>query len=453
MHKEAKMSMHLKRILYKAVLISLVLALLSFTFALAASGHLDPTFDGDGLVTTNLSGEALDVVHALAIQSDGRILAAGYRTGATNDFAVMRYDTNGSVELLPNYVKDFFGGNDIAQDIALQSNGKFVLSGSSCNGFVTIGDCDLALARYNTDGRLDTTFSGDGLLTTDFGGGNNGSLGGLAIQSDGKIVVAGYMHNGTDRDFAVYRYLSSGKLDTTFSGDGRFRFGFVAGKDDTATDLALQSNGKILIAGYAHTGGPVTRNFAIARLNPNGTLDATFNVDGKQMTNFGGNDTANGLALQSDGKIVVVGEKHNLTTLLSSFAIARYNPNGTLDNTFGDLLPTGKRNGRRVFSILAGVSSSAWDVIVQRNGKIVVVGSTQNGSGFSDFGLARLKPDGGLDTSFSGEDGKLRIHFGGSHDFGFALVRQPSDGNYVLGGAAFGVTDANFDFALARVLN
>jgi uncharacterized delta-60 repeat protein len=150
-----------------------------------------------------LSGEALDVVHALAIQSDGRILAAGYRTGATNDFAVMRYDTNGSVELLPNYVKDFFGGNDIAQDIALQSNGKFVLSGSSCNGFVTIGDCDLALARYNTDGRLDTTFSGDGLLTTDFGGGNNGSLGGLAIQSDGKIVVAGYMHNGTIVTFQV----------------------------------------------------------------------------------------------------------------------------------------------------------------------------------------------------------------------------------------------------------
>src|SRR5688572_10657971 len=271
------MLIQLKKLSYKVVLLSMVVGLLGSTIALAASGDLDTTFDGDGLVTSYVSPSnpgRRDRPEGIAIQPNGKIVAAGYSDippSATSDFAVTRHNIDGSLDttfsgdgrLLTN-----FGGIDTGGEVALQANGKIVVAGEVCLAPTTIGFCDVAVARYNANGTLDTTFSGDGKQTSDFGGDENGSTyGALAIQSNGKIVVAGYMFNGTDYDFAVYRYLSSGSLDTTFSGDGRVNIGFGAGRQDEASDVVIQSDGKIVVAGLTGDANHANYNFATVRLN------------------------------------------------------------------------------------------------------------------------------------------------------------------------------------------
>ena len=434
-----------KRLTWKAALLASVLSLL-FTVALAASGDLDTTFSGDGKVTSfavpSNPGRS-DTAWGVAIQpADGKIVVAGdsrISSKGINDFVVLRYQPDGTLDTtfsgdgrqLTN-----FGGYDQALDVALQSDGKFVAAGQTCNADSSI--CDVALARYKPGGSLDTTFSGDGKQTDDFGGGDNGSLGGVAIQPDGKIVVAGYMDNGANYDFAVYRYLSNGSLDTTFSGDGMAQIGFGAGRQDLAQELVIQSDGKIVVVGYTGDANEHNNNFALVRLKPNGSLDPAFNGGGKQVTNFGGEDYGNGIALQADGKIVVAGSKN--TSTLSSFALARYNVDGSLDTTFNF-------SGKKVFNFSANRNSGASTVLIQPDGKIVALGYAFNGTD-NDFALVRFKSGGGFDTTFS-SDGRVVVNFGGI-DGGLALAIQPVDGKYVLSGRTDDGTQ--LDLAVARVL-
>lgn len=433
-----------KRLTWKASLLATVLSLL-FTVALAASGDLDTTFSGDGKVASfavPANPGRWDTAWGIAIQpADGKIVVAGdsrIPDTATNDFVVLRYKADGTLDTtfsgdgrqLTN-----FGGRDQALDVVLQPDGKIVAVGQKCDA--NSMNCDIALARYKLGGALDLTFSGDGKQISDFGGGDNGSFGGVVIHEN-KIVVAGYMWNGANYDFAVYRYLSNGRLDATFSGDGMANLGFGSGRQDFAQELVVQSDGKILVVGYTGDANEANNNFALARLNTDGSLDTTFSGDGKQITNFGAEDFANSIALQEDGKIVVAGTKSTAT--LSTFALARYNVNGRLDATFNG-------SGKRVFSIFPNRNSGASNLIVQLDGKIVVTGTAYNGID-DDFALVRLKSGGGFDTTFSG-DGKVVVNFGGD-DSGFALAIQPSDGKYVLAGRAD--DGAQRDFAVARVL-
>jgi uncharacterized delta-60 repeat protein len=258
----------------------------------------------------------------------------------------------------------------------------------------------------------------------------------LAIQQDGKIVVVGYARNNTDSDFAIYRYNTNGTLDTTFSGDGISIGNFGLNHFDLARDMAIQSDGKIVVAGYSYDTDVENSDFAIVRLNANGTVDTTFSGDGRQIANFGAIEDAYGIAMQTDGKIVVVGRKS--TTSIGYIAIARFNTNGSLDTTFNN-------TGKKLFSIVSMQEPLAEDLIVQPDGKIVVLANTtSNGTVGFNFALARLNPSGAFDNTFSA-DGKVIIDFGGD-DRGHVLVRQPSTGKYILGGSADG------DFALARVL-
>jgi len=254
-----------KRLTWKASLIATVVSTLAFTVALAASGDLDTTFDGDGLVTSFASPAnpgRFDIAWDVAIQTDGKILAAGYSyipSTATRDFAVTRYNTEGTLDatfsgdgrLLTN-----LGGQDYGYDVALQANGKPIVAGTVCFAASTVGPCDVAVARYNAGGTLDITFSTDGKQTSDFGGGDNGSFGGLAVQSNGKIVAAG----GAGGDFALVRYNSNGTLDTTFSTDGRVRVDFGAG--DAGLKFVVQSDGRYVLAGSTQG------DFALARVLP-----------------------------------------------------------------------------------------------------------------------------------------------------------------------------------------
>lgn len=433
-----------KRLAWKASLLAIVLSLL-FNAALAAPGDLDATFSGDGKVTSFAvpsNPGRWELTFGVAIQpADGKIVVAGdssIPSSATRDFALVRYNPNGTLDstfsadgrLITN-----FGGIDQALDVAVQPDGKIVAVGQKCSNDGST--CDVALARYKPGGALDPTFSGDGKQTNDFGGGDNGSLGGVALKGN-KIVVAGYMWNGSNYDFAVYRYLSNGSLDTTFSGDGMVNLGFGAGRQDLARDLVIQSDGKILVAGYSGDANESNNNFALARLNPNGSLDLTFSGDGRQITNFGGEDFGNSVALQADGKILVAGTKG--TANLSSFALARYNVNGSLDTTFNG-------SGKKVFGFVPNMDSWAGDVLIQPDGKIVALGGAHNGTD-DDFALVRITSAGGFDATF-GSDGKVVVDFGGN-DNGAALALQPADGKYVLAGHTNDGTQR--DFAAARVL-
>lgn len=428
------------RLTWKAGLLAIVASVLIFTIVLAASGDLDATFSGDGLTTDYVvpsAPERSDIAQSVALRSDGSIVVAG---SSSFDFAVTRYVSDGTLDSLfsgDGRLITNFGGIDEAYGVAVQSNGKIVVVGKTCAAGGS--NCNVALARYNGDGSLDKNFSGDGKQITDFGGLENGSFGGIAIQSNGRIVVAGYASNGKDYDFAVYRYLSNGTLDTSFSGDGRARFGFGSKHQDYASDLIIQSDGKILVAGSTRSANTSNKDFAIARLNANGSLDKTFSGDGKQITNFGADDSALGLALQSNGKIVVAGNKY---TGNQSVALVRYNKNGSLDTTFNG-------TGKLVFSVLSGLDSQANDVIVQSDGKIVLLGATNNTDTSSfDFALVRLNSDGTFDTAFS-DDGIALIDFGGD-DYGNGLALQ-IDGNYVLAG--FINDSVQKDFAVSRVLH
>jgi len=321
---------------------------------------------------------------------------------------------------------DFNGSADKVYAVAIQSDGRIIAAGYSAS---IDGDLDFALARYNVLGALDSNFDGDGKVTTDFFGMDD-AVNDIAIQPDGKIVVAGYAETSTNSDnFAVARYNPDGSLDTSFSGNGRASIDFNSGFD-SAQSVAIQSDGKIVAGGVADS--TAASDFGVIRLNSDGSLDTGFNSDGKQTTDFGGTDYSSGLALQSNGKIVLAG--WTSTGALYDFALARYNLNGSLDTTFSF--------DGMVTTDFSGENDYAYDVVVQPDGNIVAAG-VATFSTDENFGLARYLTDGTLDTSFGGGNGRTNTNFGGD-DKAKTLLLQPN-GRLVAVGES-GTTN----FALSR---
>jgi len=406
---------------------------LGLASAYAADGDLDTTFGAGGIVTTSI-GTVDDVANIIAIQSDGKIAAAGRAyDGSQHDFMLARYNTDGSLDTTfdgdGKVTTDFGASHDIISDMAFQSDGKIVVAGYSLG----VPDWDFALARYNTDGSLDTTFDGDGKVTTDIGGSDDVATG-MAIQTNGKIVVAGYSSQGGSFDFALARYSTNGSLDTTFDGDGEVTTDFGPA-DDAAMDMAIQSDGKIVAAGYSYVGAQ--RDFALARFNIDGSLDTTFDGDGEVTTAIGsGDDVANSVAIQANGRIVVAGRTGAGGSLLD-YALARYNTDGSLDTTFdGD---------GKVTTDFDSDADSAQGVAIQPNGKIVTAGYSYVGHAEYDFSLARYNTNGSLDTSFDG-DGKVTTDVGGSEDASNSVAIQP-DGKIVAVGYLWGVS---YDLGMVR---
>jgi uncharacterized delta-60 repeat protein len=290
-------------------------------FALArynANGSLDTSFDGDGKVVTDFGLE--EVALAVAIQG-GKIVVAG--TQHTNistqiNFAVARYNDDGSLDTTfdgDGMVVTDIGANDFGQ--ALATEGEQIVVAGYTSATVNPGSSDnFALARYNTDGSLDTSFDGDGRVVTDFGGADEAF--GLAFQA-GKIVAAGYSFpSGGTHDFALARYNADGSLDTSFDGDGRVKTD-IAGHD-VGQAVAIQGD-KMVVAGYSYT-ATGTQNFALARHNADGSLDTSFDGDGKVVTDFGAADVAHALAIQGE-KIVAAGYSDTGPNP-PNFAVARY---------------------------------------------------------------------------------------------------------------------------------
>jgi uncharacterized delta-60 repeat protein len=405
-----------------ALVAALLVGLVVSAAAQAAPGDLDPTFSGDGMQTTDFGGG--DLASGVVLQGDGKIVAVGQSGAGGYDFAVARYNPNGLLDTSfsgdGKQTTDFGGefGIDVATAVALAPDGKIVAVGRGPGE-------DFALARYRPNGSLDPTFSGDGKQTTNFGSGDEATA--VKVQSNGKIVVAGY----SGGSFALARYKPNGSLDPIFSGDGKLTTSFGQ-FSDVASGVAIQPDGKIVAVGSAGTNNG--QNFALARYKPNGSLDPTFSGDGKQTTSFGTFDTANAMVIQPDGKIVAAGG-----ALDGDFGLARYNPNGSLDPTFsGD----GKQT-----TDFGGSQDGASGVALQGDGKIVAAGCACPNDNFArDFALARYTPNGSLDPTFSG-DGKQTTDFGASQDIAFAVALQ-TDGKIV----AVGRGGPGVDFALARYL-
>jgi uncharacterized delta-60 repeat protein len=246
----------------------------------AAPGDLDPSFGEKGKITVDFSGiSGFDIATAVALQEDGKIIVVGYSFGPRggNDFALVRHNTNGSLDTTFNQVgktlTDFNNGSfDQASAVTIQGNGKIVVVGVSIRPG---GDKDFAVARYNMNGSLDTAFSDDGKVLTDFCGDDEAAA--VVIQDDGKIVVAGFTDVSGFNDFALVRYKANGQLDRTFGTQGKVRTDF--GGADSISALALQSDGKLLAAG-ASSASHASFDFALARYKSNGALDTTFGDHG-----------------------------------------------------------------------------------------------------------------------------------------------------------------------------
>jgi uncharacterized delta-60 repeat protein len=405
----------------------------------AAVGDLDPKFGHGGKVFTHIGFG--DRVASLAFQPDGKIIAAGASGSRgifySSDFAIVRYNVDGSLDT--NFgaggkvTTDFFDYEDYINAVALQTDGKIVAAGRARDGALAY----FGLARYNKDGSLDSTFgSGGKVVTSFFGYGDDAHA--LAIQPDGKIVVAGSDFSSNDgADFGLARYNTDGSLDLTFGAGGKVHTDF--GSFSLITCIALQPDGKI-VAGGDTINKDTNNDFALARYNKDGSLDASFGAGGKVVTDFVRQpDFVAGLALQSDGKIVLAGDVSTETSPRSDvdgFGLARYNKDGSLDSTFG--------SGGKV--ITEGDLIAAYAVAIQPNGKIIAAGLAIRNRTNGDFALARYNSNGSLDPGF-GSAGIITTDFTPS-DQAFAMGFQ-SDGKVVAGGAAYEAQVGN-GFALAR---
>jgi uncharacterized delta-60 repeat protein len=327
-----------------------------------------------------------------------------------------------------------------ARAVVLQPDGKLVAAGTA----ETAVTSDFALARYSADGALDATFGIGGMVTTNFGD-SKAEASALILQPDGKLVAAGDMtpRDTGDFDFALVRYTANGTLDPTFGTGGQVTTDFAGGSFDRAGALVLQPDGKLVAGGNTVTGAG--SNLALARYQPDGTLDPRFGTGGKVSTDVAGRSAvAAALALQPDGRIVAAGTASagNL-----DFALARYQVDGSLDPTFGD--------GGTVTTDFAGGTDEAAALVLQPDGKLVAAGDAETGGDTDapvrDVALARYDTNGALDADF-GRGGEVTTDFPGGFAEAYALVLQP-DGKLVAAGdaaSAEGGDSGSTAFALAR---
>jgi uncharacterized delta-60 repeat protein len=354
-------------------------------------GTLDKTFAG-GEQITDFGNDSNDMGYAVAIQPDGFIVVAGTSNWK---FALARYDSKGNLD--PHFgnhgtlTTDFGGNFDFAAGVAIQNDGKIVAAGTSSNQ----GGAMFALARYEPNGDADRTFGNQGLvLTPAFGKDARGFA--MAIQGDGRIVVAGTSNSIDGSQFALARYKRDGGLDTSFgsNGDGTLTTKFF-GTWAEAHALAIQKNGRILAGGWAqYPRGP--RFFALARyLVADGSLDMGFGNGGRVLTGIRASAEANALAIQKDGKIVAAGKSWDWVPPgvfpEYDFALARYKADGSLDPIFG----TGGIITTTVHDDVGHPTMGDWanSVAIQKDGKIVVVGAVTSDLGMLmenvDFAVAR----------------------------------------------------------------
>lgn len=356
---------------------------------------------------TTASGTAAHAYDAVR-QADGSVVVVGSVANASTDMMVARYTPAGALD--PAFSADgiahldFGGEADIAYSVALQPDGRIVVAGQA----TVSASYGTGLARFMPDGSLDTSFSGDGsayLGVTPYG---IREMFDVALQPDGKIVAAGQA-NG----FAIIRVNPDGSMDTTFDGDGVAKPN-VSGSTSYARTLLVLADGRIVVAGDSYIDAARNYDYAMVRLTTTGALDTTFDVDGISIASTGpSQDIPQQLMLTQDGKYVVAG-----SISFGDHGLVRFNANGSVDATFGTSGLTVNTAG-----------GAAGDAHQQRDGKIIVVGQTDS---TGDFEIVRYRADGSLDTSFDG-DGRASTTVGDGTDSARAII-PTVDGRLLLAG-------------------
>jgi uncharacterized delta-60 repeat protein len=346
------------------------------------------------------------------------------------------------------------GGADEATAVALQPDGKVVVVGFALPDSGGIKG-DIAVLRLTADGLPDPTFDGDGrkLIAFDFVPDGEDRPAAVAVQPDGKILIAGYVETFTSGSvhrgqMVLVRLNADGSYDSTFDGDG-VRV-VSPGARSTADALALQPDGKIVVAGSAsQTTDNADDTFAVLRFLPDGTPDAGFATAGVYLSTFHGN--ASSVTVDPAGRIVVAGSGDGLGAHRSDFAAVRLTPVGTPDPTFD-----GDGAAFVAFDTGGGMRDSVSAVFVQPDGKLVLAGSSEQAYGVYQvfaFAAARLNADGSPDVTY-GTGGKVTLPFAptGSSSYAYAAALQP-DGKLLLAGTASVTLPAtpDFDFAAARL--
>lgn len=395
--------------------------------ASAAPGQLDASFNGGGIAAeAPFNGRA----NALTRQTaDGMLVVVGSRiNGGYNEFGVARYSSGGTLDTLfgsNGWVSTVQDWSSEALAVALQPDGRIVVAGYSNDG---IRD-NIALVRYTAGGAPDVSFGTSGVVKTSIPGANSRAQA-VAIDASGRILVAGYVENS---GFALLRYTDTGILDTTFGNNGIVTTIFRS-VSDVASCLAIQGDGKIVAAGNSSGG-----YFLLARYSADGNPDSQFGFGGSVQT-FAGSLSASirGLKLQQDGKIVVAGHASSFFT--RDIAVARYTDSGTLDNTFNSsgMVTTDINNG----------DDTAYDVAIQANGRIVVAGSSSDSFSFEQFALLRYESDGRADYSFGASGRVLTSVSSSPTSRAQGLLIQPDD--KIVAAGYF--NNGNNSFAVARYL-
>jgi uncharacterized delta-60 repeat protein len=446
-------------------------------------GALDPTFDGDGIRAMQSPYGTIDIVRDVARQSDGKYVVVGaFSNGGATNSALTRFNADGSLDTS-------FGDGGTVQPVGssyalyaveIQTDGKIVVGGT--NGPSTVA------FRYNANGTPDTTFGSNGERSLSTGGTiETGTFSsGLTIQADGKLVLVNYSRNTATSSFydaAIVRLTASGAVDTTFHGTGYRVFSINSNGNDVPYDVVQQADGKLLMVGVSASstssatnnffaarfntngsldttfggglgyvvvnvstnpagndvayrvalqsdgkivlGGVANGDFGLVRLNADGTLDTTFDSDGKVTSDFGSTDTPLAMAVDAGGKIILAGYTGAGTTC--DFALARYTSTGALDTTFDF-------DGKRTFS-LGPNADQIYSMLVQSDGKYVAVGTTVGLTSGADFALVRLNSDGSFDTTFAG-DGIATLN-GGVPSLLINTVLPEADGTILVGGSAY----------------
>lgn len=413
--------------------------------ASTASGSLDTCFGSGGKVTTSLGGTTSNWAEDVALQTDGKIVILA------NSFKVLRFGSDGLID-------STFGTGGVASisftkptgqwgafALAIQADGKIVVAGYATLTGNTVG---FAIGRLNSNGSLDTSFGSAGKVLFNFQKNISALARGVTIQSNGYIVVAG----NSDTSFALARFTPAGAFDLGFNRTGKVSVSTatsttgLGGAYDVTTQSVLVGTvieEKVVAAGIRPG---VDRDMAVLRFNPNGSLDSSFGSGGTVFTNFSGySDQAKAVAIDANNNIVVAGHTHTSSTSDSiRFALVRYTENGQLDTSFG--------SGGRVTAGPIGYRSFLYGhgLAIHSDGRIAVSGNVETlDSTNGDFAVARFNIDGTLDSSF-GSDGTgiVLTDFYGERDHTSGLALQ-TDGRIVVAGGANPIPQ---QIALARYM-
>lgn len=421
----------------------------------AGPGTPDPDFGIQGklLIAFNLGGDFIDSAHDVAIQSDGKAIVVGSAQFGSGDYdlALVRFDKTGTFDSTfagtggTTVAFDLGQSNaDYAQAVAVQPDGKIVVA-----GYVQVAQgLDGAVARLLPNGSLDTSFDSDGKTTIpfDLGETNQDLFVDLALQPDGKIVVVGTADHFpfNNDDCIVARLLADGSLDTSFDGDGKAVVGFEIGGTlhDDCHAVQVQSDGKIVIVGTAS--GDTKSHIALARLSANGELDASFGTGGKKILDFDAatSEVGRALGVMPDDRLVVGGFSFGLD--ISRAALARLTADGTLDASFAT-------DGMQTVDV-SGKSETLQDLAIQPDRKVAFVMALYDGSQY-DFAAGRLNADGSIDTGY-GSGGVQIIAFdlgGDQRDYANAIA-QRSDGTTILAGSVQQTTGDDADFGVVQLI-